>query len=105
MTLLSHLGELRTRLVRCFIAIGLGFIFCYSFAERIFNELMVPLVAAMPPDSKLIFTALPEAFFVYMKVALVAAVFVVSPYIFYQIWAFISPGLYDEEKSLPFQWL
>lgn len=99
LSLLDHLSELRVRVVRCFIAIGLGFMLCYSFAERIFNELMVPLVSAMPPDSKLIFTALPEAFFVYMQVAFVAAIFVVSPYIFYQVWAFISPGLYEEEKK------
>lgn len=99
MSLLDHLSELRVRLVRCMIAIFIAFALCYSFAEQLFNELMVPLVSAMPKDSKLIFTALPEAFFVYMQVGLVAATFVASPYIFYQIWAFISPGLYDEEKK------
>jgi len=99
MTLLDHLGELRVRLVRCLIAVGLAFAGCYSFAEKLFDLLMQPLVKAMPPDSKLIFTALPEAFFVYMQVGLVAATFVASPFIFYQIWAFISPGLYEEEKK------
>lgn len=99
MTLLDHLGELRVRLVRCLIAVGLAFAGCYSFAEKLFDLLMVPLVRAMPPDSKLIFTALPEAFFVYMQVGLVAATFVASPFIFYQIWSFISPGLYEEEKK------
>ncbi len=99
MTLMEHLGELRTRLVRSFIAIGLAFIVCYTFSERLFAELCKPLVAALPEGSKLIFTALPEAFFVYLKVGLVASIFVVSPYLFYQVWAFISPGLYDEEKK------
>ncbi len=99
MTLMEHLGELRTRLVRSFIAIGLAFMVCYTFSEQLFAELCKPLIAALPEGSKLIFTALPEAFFVYLKVGLVAAIFVVSPYLFYQIWAFISPGLYDEEKK------
>lgn len=99
MTLLDHLNELRIRLVRCLIAVAISFAACYSFAERLFELLMVPLVKAMPPDSKLIFTALPEAFFVYMQVGLVAATFVASPYIFFQIWSFISPGLYEEEKK------
>ncbi len=99
MTLMGHLGELRTRLVRAFIAVGLCFVLCYSFAERLFAELCKPLIAALPEGSKLIFTALPEAFFVYLQVGLVAAVFLASPYLFYQIWAFIAPGLYDEEKK------
>ncbi len=99
MTLMEHLSELRTRLVRSFIAIGLAFVVCYTFAEPLFAELCKPLVAALPEGSKLIFTALPEAFFVYVKVGFVAALFAVSPYIFYQIWEFISPGLYEEEKK------
>ncbi len=99
MTLMEHLGELRTRLVRCFIAIGLAFVVCYTFAEPLFAELCKPLIAALPEGSKLIFTALPEAFFVYVKVGFVAAIFLISPYLFYQIWGFISPGLYEEEKK------
>ncbi len=99
MTLMEHLGELRTRLVRSFIAVALAFMVCYTFSERLFAELCKPLIAALPEGSKLIFTALPEAFFVYLKVGVVAAIFVVSPYLFYQIWSFIAPGLYDEEKK------
>ncbi len=99
MTLMEHLAELRTRLVRSFIAIGLAFAVCYTFSEQLFAELCKPLIAALPEGSKLIFTALPEAFFVYLKVGLVAAVFVASPYLFYQIWSFVAPGLYDEEKK------
>ncbi len=99
MTLMGHLGELRTRLVRAFIAVGLCFVLCYSFAERLFAELCKPLIAALPEGSKLIFTALPEAFFVYLQVGLVAALFLASPYLFYQIWAFVAPGLYEEEKK------
>lgn len=99
MSLMEHLGELRTRLIRCCIAVALAFMACYSVADILFKELCRPLVEAMPPGSKLIFTALPEAFFVYLQVAFVAAIFMASPYIFYQIWAFIAPGLYEEEKQ------
>lgn len=98
MTLLGHLSELRIRLVRCLIALAAGFFACYGFAEHLFNYLMIPLTKALPAGAKLIYTALPEAFFVYMQVALVAGTFLASPYLFYQIWAFIAPGLYDEEK-------
>lgn len=98
MTLLDHLSELRVRLVRSLIALGVGFFACYGFAEQLFNYLMIPLTRALPSGSKLIYTALPEAFFVYMQVALVAGAFLASPYLFYQIWLFIAPGLYDEEK-------
>lgn len=98
MTLMEHLGELRSRLIRCCIAVAIAFAACYGVADILFRELRRPLVEALPPGSKLIFTALPEAFFVYLQVGLVAAIFLASPYIFYQIWAFIAPGLYDEEK-------
>ncbi len=98
MTLMEHLGELRSRLIRCCIAVGIAFAACYGVADILFRELRRPLVEALPPGSKLIFTALPEAFFVYLQVGLVAAIFLASPFIFYQIWAFIAPGLYDEEK-------
>lgn len=99
MTLMDHLGELRTRLVRSAIAVALAFAACYGVADLIFGELMRPLLKALPPNSKLIFTALPEAFFVYLQVGFVTAIFLASPYLFYQIWGFISPGLYDEEKK------
>ncbi len=99
MTLMEHLAELRTRLVRSFIAIGLAFLVCYTFAEQLFAELCKPLINALPEGSKLIFTALPEAFFVYVQVGLLAALFVASPFIFYQIWSFVAPGLYEDEKK------
>lgn len=99
MTLMGHLGELRSRLVRSAIAVALAFSASYSVADLIFGELMRPLLKALPPNSKLIFTALPEAFFVYLQVGLVAAIFLSSPYLFYQVWGFIAPGLYAEEKK------
>ena len=66
--------------------------------EYLFDVLVAPLLAALPEGSHAQYLSLPEAFFTRMYIAFVAGVFAVSPYIFYQIWAFIAPGLYDEEK-------
>jgi sec-independent protein translocase protein TatC len=100
----SHLEELRSRLIRIFAAIGILFIICYFFKEKLFEVLTIPLVVSMPDNSTMIFTSLPEAFFTYLKVSFFAAIFLASPYILYQIWNFISPGLYDSEKKyvIPF---
>lgn len=98
MTLLGHLGELRRRLTRVIIAIILGFFACYSVAEPTYNWLLIPLKASLPETGKLIYTSPQGLFFVYMKLALLASVFVTSPFAFYQLWAFIAPGLYREEK-------
>lgn len=97
--LTGHLTELRDRLVRSSIAVGLGFIVAYCFKEKIFAFLTAPLVTAMGGNSKMIFTGLPEAFFTYLKVALLAGVVVATPVLFYQFWMFISPGLYSKEKK------
>ncbi len=98
MTFLQHMDELRRRFIRIFIACGVGFLACYSFAKPLFSLLMAPLVAVLPEHSTLIFTSLPEGFVTYLKVSFVAGVFLVSPYIFSQIWGFIAPGLYDHER-------
>lgn len=99
MTFTEHLEELRKRLFRAVIAAFIGFLACYGFKEYLFDLLMTPLVEVLPPDSTMIFTSLPEAFFTYLKVAFVAGVFLASPYIFYQVWRFVGPGLYDTEKK------
>ena len=103
--LLDHLIELRRRLVRAFLALGVAFAVCLYFAEDIFALLVRPLAGAFPPgQGKLIYTKLYEAFFVEIKVALFAAFFVSFPIIANQIWAFVAPGLYAREKKafLPF---
>ena len=97
---LSHLEELRKRLISSAIAVGLGFSVCYFFSERIFLILIKPLKAVMPEGDQLIFTALPEMFLAYLKVALVAGILMASPYLFYQMWMFVAPGLYKQERSL-----
>ena len=102
MTLTEHLEELRKRLIVCAVAVGVAFCVTYYFSKDLFRLLMVPLLAVMPPEQGLIFTGLPEAFFTYLKVALVAAVFVSAPVILYEIWRFVAPGLYSREKKYIF---
>jgi sec-independent protein translocase protein TatC len=97
---LRHLEELRKRLISSAIAVGIGFAICYFFSERIFLILIEPLKAVMPEGDQLIFTALPEMFFAYLKVAFVSGILMASPYLFYQMWMFVAPGLYKQERSL-----
>ncbi len=97
--LTGHLTELRDRLIRSSIAVGIGFVVAYCFKEKIFAILTAPLVIAMGENSKMIFTGLPEAFFTYLKVALLAGIVVSTPVLFYQFWMFIAPGLYKKEKK------
>jgi sec-independent protein translocase protein TatC len=94
----AHLEELRKRLIRCFIAIGIGFAASYGFKEKIFHLLTQPLIAAMQTDGKMIFTGLPEAFFTYLKTSFLAGLLVASPYIIFEFWMFVSPGLYKKER-------
>jgi sec-independent protein translocase protein TatC len=98
MTLMEHLEELRQRLTRAAIAVGVGFLIAYFFKEQLYGYLTIPLKAAMPPEAKLIYTAPAEAFFTYLKVAFLAGIVGASPVIFYQLWKFISPGLYENER-------
>ncbi len=103
--LLDHLVELRSRLLRCVLALGAAFAVCMYFASDIFGFLVRPLTEAFPPgQGRLIYTKLYEAFFVNVKVALFAAFFVCFPILANQLWAFVAPGLYAKEKRafLPF---
>lgn len=99
MSILGHLNELRRRLFRIVIIVVLGFVAFYGVSEQLYAFLSAPLQACMPEGSKLIYTSPQGAFFTYMKVALVASLFGTSPFSFYQLWAFIAPGLYREEKK------
>ena len=99
MPFLAHLEELRSRLVRSAIAIGVCFLGTYFFKEELYQGLARPLVAVMPPGAKLIYTAPAEAFFTYLKIALLAAIVAASPVIFHQFWRFIAPGLYEHERK------
>lgn len=100
----THLEELRRRLIYAVVAIVLGAIIAFLFAKQLFYFLAQPLVKILPTNQPMIFTALTEAFFTYFKVALLAGFFLASPVVFYQLWKFIAPGLYEHEKKfvIPF---
>ena len=98
----GHLTELRSWLIKSFIFLFIFFIICYFFAENIYAFLVEPYAEAVKDDKinrRLIFTALHETFITYLKVAFFAAMFVSSPLILTQIWKFIAPGLYKDEKK------
>jgi len=100
MTFTQHLEELRDRLVRCMVAVLICTAGCYAFAGELFAKLMEPLIVVLQPTGgSLIYTGVTEAFFTEMKVALIAGLFVASPYVFYQLWMFIAPGLYEDERK------
>ena len=100
---LEHLEELRKRLIRCFIAVAVGFGIAYGFKEHLFQILIRPLVMVMDTSrDTMVFTGLPEAFFTYLKVSLLAGLIVALPVIFYEFWMFVSPVLYRREKSFIF---
>jgi len=105
MPLLDHLRELRTRLIRCVIAIFIGFLIAYFEADRLFQLLTLPLheafrAAGLNGKAMLIGTGVGEAFFTKLKVALIAGLFIASPVVFLEIWKFIAPGLYESERRL-----
>jgi len=104
MSLTDHLEELRKRLMRSLIAAFIAFGVCYNFKEWLFEILTRPLVESLPKNATMIYTSLPEAFFNYLKISFFAGLVVASPYVLYQIWKFISPGLYASERKyvLPF---
>jgi sec-independent protein translocase protein TatC len=105
-SLTTHLIELRKRLLWAILAMIAGTVLCYVFVEEIYGFLVAPLAGAMGEESsqRLIYTGLTEAFFTYIKVAFFAGMFLTAPILLSQIWLFIAPGLYKNEKHafLPF---
>jgi len=95
-----HLEELRDRLIKCFVAVAVGFVISYFFKEKLFDILIKPLIDVMEQGETLIYTGLPEAFFTFLKVSFLSSLIVTSPVIIYQFWMFVAPGLYTKEKKL-----
>ena len=98
---ISHLAELRKRLINSFIFLFVFFIGCYFFSENLYAFLVEPYAKAVKDsdiERRLIFTALQETFLTYLKVSFFAAFFITCPYMLMQIWKFIAPGLYKHEK-------
>lgn len=99
-TFISHLVELRTRLIRVFSVLLLGFLPCAFFARELYSILAHPLLEKLPQGGQMIATAVATPFFIPMKVAMMAAFLVTLPHTLYQVWAFVAPGLYAHEKRL-----
>jgi len=107
MPLLAHLEELRKRIICSVVAVLAGFLSCWSFADRIFGLMQQPIIQALRHHGLgggLVYLNPTEPFNLYLDVAFVAGLFAASPFVFYQLWRFIAPGLYREEKryALPF---
>src|SRR3989442_14580040 len=96
MSFMEHLGELRTRIVRSLLALLVGTGVALAFSQKMVDYLARPIAEA---GHNLVFLALTEAFWVQMKVAMIAGLFIASPAVLWQVWAFISPGLYAKEKK------
>src|SRR5579864_7253254 len=107
MPLLAHLEELRKRIIFSVFGVLLGFISCWSFADRIFSLMQQPIIGALRHHGLgggLVYLNPTEPFNLYLEVGLVGGLFAASPFVFYQLWLFIAPGLYRKEKRyvLPF---
>jgi len=101
-TFISHLIELRDRLVKAIIGIGIvaACLFAWPGPSQIYDFIARPMIASLPVGSKMIATGVISPFLVPMKVTLVIAIILALPWVFYQLWAFIAPGLYAHEKRL-----
>jgi sec-independent protein translocase protein TatC len=101
-TFISHLVELRDRLVKAIIGVAIVCIglFVWPGPKEIYDFLAMPMLASLPPGAKMIATGVVAPFLVPMKVTLMAAIIVALPWVFYQMWAFVAPGLYAHEKRL-----
>jgi sec-independent protein translocase protein TatC len=97
---MAHLIELRDRLLRCVVAMVLVFICLFPWARDLYSLLAEPLLASLPAGGQLIATEVTAPFFVPIKVTMMAAFVIALPYLLYQVWAFVAPGLYSHEKRL-----
>jgi sec-independent protein translocase protein TatC len=105
MPLTAHLAELRSRLIWCMMALAVGFIVCYGLSDKIVAALQSPVVlVGQPLKVPLQIIAPAEAFVTYIKVGLIAGLFLVLPFVLYQLWKFVAPGLLEHEKkyTVPF---
>jgi len=107
MGFLDHLEELRKRIIYSIVAIAVGFFACWGYAENIYGIMQRPIMDALQQNglsAKLVYLNPTEPFNLYLKVGAMAGLFVASPFVLYQVWCFISPGLYRNEKRyvMPF---
>src|SRR2546426_842222 len=100
MSFLEHLDELRKRIVNAAIAIGVGILISFTFIQKIYSFLMAPTMSQLPAGSRLIYTEPGEAFSLYIQLSMIVGVLMAAPFIMYQLWLFIAPGLYANEKKM-----
>jgi sec-independent protein translocase protein TatC len=100
MSLLDHLEELRTRIVRACLAIAGGVVISFFYIDRIVAFVFGPMRAALPPGTQMIYTKPGEAFGLWINIALIAGAVLASPFVMFQVWRFIAPALYTNEKKL-----
>ncbi len=96
--LITHLMELKKRLTIAILAYVLGVLVLMNFSEVVFAFVSLPIREALPPGTPLVFLNAPDVFFTYLKIALILSLFATSPITFYQLWAFVAPGLYKNER-------
>jgi sec-independent protein translocase protein TatC len=99
-TFISHLVEMRDRLLRAVVAVVIIFVCLFPWAQELYALLAKPLLAALPKGGQMIATEVTTPFFVPVKVTLMAAFLLALPWVFYQVWAFVAPGLYQHEKRI-----
>jgi sec-independent protein translocase protein TatC len=102
MPFFEHLGELRKRIILSSIFVLIFFLISWNFVKDMYEWLSVPIIKYLPEGEKLAFTALTEPFMMYIKIAFIGSLFFSSPFIFHQLWLFISPALYKKEKRYMF---
>ena len=104
MSFLEHLDELRTRIIRSIVAIGAGMVAAFFFADRIGRFILGPTLKSLPAGATLIYTKPGEGFAFYLDTTLIGGVVLAAPFVMYQVWRFIAPGLYGQEKkfAVPF---
>ena len=100
MSFLEHLDELRKRIVNSLIAVAVGVLVSFTFIQSIYGFLMAPTMRVLPAGSKLIYTEPGEAFTLYITLSMIVGTLMASPFIMHQVWLFIAPGLYANEKRL-----
>lgn len=100
MSFLDHLDELRRRIIWSVVAVGVGFLIACFFIDQLFDFIMKPLQTMLPPGGHLVYTDPTEAFVLYIKIAAIAGLLIASPAVMAQVWLFIAPGLYANEKKL-----
>ncbi len=107
MSFLEHLEELRKRIIWSILSVGVAFLVCWNYAEKIYGYMQAPIMKALEHnhlEQRLVYLNPTEPFNMYMKIGLIAALFVASPFVLYQLWSFVAPGLYKHEKKyvMPF---